>query len=160
LELFESELKNTKEIFSGEAAFKLYDTFGFPLDLTADMLREKGLKVDEARFDELMSEQKARAKAAWKGSGDKSAKGDFKELLEKFGENKFIGYEELKSKSKILALLDEEFKNVDSLDTGKEGWVMFDVTPFYAQSGGQCGDSGKIVGKANVLDTQKFHGLN
>jgi len=160
LELFESELKNTKEIFSGEAAFKLYDTFGFPLDLTADMLREKGLKVDEARFDELMSEQKARAKAAWKGSGDKSAKGDFKELLEKFGENKFIGYEELKSKSKILALLDEEFKNVDSLDAGKEGWVMFDVTPFYAQSGGQCGDSGKIVGKANVLDTQKFHGLN
>ena len=124
------------------------------------MLREKRLKVDEARFDELMSEQKARAKAAWKGSGDKSAKGDFKELLEKFGENKFIGYEELKSKSKILALLDEEFKNVNGLDAGKEGWVMFDITPFYAQSGGQCGDSGKIAGKANVLDTQKFHGLN
>ncbi|WP_122862160.1 alanine--tRNA ligase [Campylobacter showae] len=160
LELFESELARTKDIFSGEAAFKLYDTFGFPLDLTADMLREKGLKVDEAKFDELMSEQKARAKAAWKGSGDKSAKGDFKALLEKFGENKFSGYEELERTSKILALLDEDFKETQILKAGEQGWAMFDVTPFYAQSGGQAGDSGEIVGAADVLDTQKFFGLN
>ena len=160
LELFESELARTKDIFSGEAAFKLYDTFGFPLDLTADMLREKGLKVDEAKFDELMSEQKARAKAAWKGSGDKSAKGDFKALLEKFGENKFSGYEELERTSKVLALLDEDFKETQILKAGKQGWAMFDVTPFYAQSGGQAGDSGEIVGAADVLDTQKFFGLN
>ena len=160
LELFESELARTKDIFSGEAAFKLYDTFGFPLDLTADMLREKGLKVDEAKFDELMSEQKARAKAAWKGSGDKSAKGDFKALLEKFGENKFSGYEELERTSKVLALLDEDFKETQILKSGEQGWAMFDVTPFYAQSGGQAGDSGEIVGTADVLDTQKFFGLN
>ena len=160
LELFESELAHTKDIFSGEAAFKLYDTFGFPLDLTADMLREKGLKVDEAKFDELMSEQKARAKAAWKGSGDKSAKGDFKALLEKFGENKFSGYEELERTSKVLALLDEDFKETQILKAGEQGWAMFDVTPFYAQSGGQAGDSGEIVGVADVLDTQKFFGLN
>ena len=160
LELFESELARTKDIFSGEAAFKLYDTFGFPLDLTADMLREKGLKVDEAKFDELMSEQKARAKAAWKGSGDKSAKGDFKALLEKFGENKFSGYEELERTSKVLALLDEDFKETQILKASEQGWVMFDVTPFYAQSGGQAGDSGEIVGAADVLDTQKFFGLN
>ena len=160
LELFESELARTKDIFSGEAAFKLYDTFGFPLDLTADMLREKGLKVDEAKFDELMSEQKARAKAAWKGSGDKSAKGDFKALLEKFGENKFSGYEELERTSKILALLDEDFKQTQILKAGEQGWAMFDVTPFYAQSGGQAGDSGEIAGAADVLDTQKFFGLN
>ena len=160
LELFESELARTKDIFSGEAAFKLYDTFGFPLDLTADMLREKGLKVDEAKFDELMSEQKARAKAAWKGSGDKSAKGDFKALLEKFGENKFSGYEELERTSKVLALLDEDFKETQILKAGEQGWAMFDVTPFYAQSGGQAGDSGEIVGVADVLDTQKFFGLN
>ena len=160
LELFESELARTKDIFSGEAAFKLYDTFGFPLDLTADMLREKGLKVDEAKFDELMSEQKARAKAAWKGSGDKSAKGDFKALLEKFGENKFSGYEELERTSKTLALLDEDFKETQILKAGEQGWAMFDVTPFYAQSGGQAGDSGEIVGAADVLDTQKFFGLN
>ena len=160
LELFESELARTKDIFSGEAAFKLYDTFGFPLDLTADMLREKGLKVDEVKFDELMSEQKARAKAAWKGSGDKSAKGDFKALLEKFGENKFSGYEELERTSKVLALLDEDFKETQILKAGEQGWAMFDVTPFYAQSGGQAGDSGEIVGTADVLDTQKFFGLN
>ncbi|MBC2883036.1 alanine--tRNA ligase [Campylobacter sp. Marseille-Q3452] len=160
LELFESELARTKDIFSGEAAFKLYDTFGFPLDLTADMLREKGLKVDEAKFDELMSEQKARAKAAWKGSGDKSAKGDFKALLEKFGENKFSGYEELERTSKVLALLDEDFKETQILKAGEQGWAMFDVTPFYAQSGGQAGDSGEIEGTADVLDTQKFFGLN
>lgn len=160
LELFESELARTKDIFSGEAAFKLYDTFGFPLDLTADMLREKGLKVDEAKFDELMSEQKARAKAAWKGSGDKSAKGDFKALLEKFGENKFSGYEELERTSKVLALLDEDFKETQILKAGEQGWAMFNVTPFYAQSGGQAGDSGEIDGVADVLDTQKFFGLN
>ena len=160
LELFESELARTKDIFSGEAAFKLYDTFGFPLDLTADMLREKGLKVDEAKFDELMSEQKARAKAAWKGSGDKSAKGDFKALLEKFGENKFSGYEELERTSKVLALLDEDFKETQILKAGEQGWAMFDVTPFYAQSGGQAGDSGVVVDTADVRDTQKFFGLN
>lgn len=160
LELFESELARTKDIFSGEAAFKLYDTFGFPLDLTADMLRERGLKVDEAKFDELMSEQKARAKAAWKGSGDKSAKGDFKALLEKFGENKFSGYEELERTSKVLALLDEDFKETQILKAGEQGWAMFDVTPFYAQSGGQAGDSGVVADTADVLDTQKFFGLN
>lgn len=160
LELFESELARTKDIFSGEAAFKLYDTFGFPLDLTADMLREKGLKVDEAKFDELMSEQKARAKAAWKGSGDKSAKGDFKALLEKFGENKFSGYEELERTSKVLALLDEDFKETQILKSDEQGWAMFDVTPFYAQSGGQAGDSGEVAGAADVLDTQKFFGLS
>ena len=160
LELFESELARTKDIFSGEAAFKLYDTFGFPLDLTADMLREKGLKVDEAKFDELMSEQKARAKAAWKGSGDKSAKGDFKALLEKFGENKFSGYEELERTSKVLALLDEDFKETQNLKAGEQGWAMFNVTPFYAQSGGQAGDSGVVADTADVLDTQKFFGLN
>ena len=160
LELFESELARTKDIFSGEAAFKLYDTFGFPLDLTADMLREKGLKVDETKFDELMSEQKARAKAAWKGSGDKSAKGDFKALLEKFGENEFSGYEELERTSKVLALLDEDFKETQILKAGEQGWAMFDVTPFYAQSGGQAGDSGEVAGAADVLDTQKFFGLS
>lgn len=160
LELFNNELKQTDSVFSGDVAFKLYDTYGFPLDLTADMLRDKNLSVDEARFDELMSEQKSRAKAAWKGSGDKSAKGDFKELLEQFGENVFIGYETLFASSKILALLDDEFKRVDSLKVSQSGWVMFDKTPFYAESGGQKGDGGELIGKATVYDTQKFHGLN
>ncbi|HEC1891646.1 TPA: alanine--tRNA ligase [Campylobacter jejuni] len=157
IEIFNEELKNTKEIFSGEVAFKLYDTYGFPLDLTADMLREKNLKVDEEKFELLMNEQKARAKASWKGSGDKTASGDFKNLLEKFGENHFVGYEKAECESKILALLDEDFKEVSTLKDA--GWVMLENTPFYATSGGQSADSG-FIARREVLDTQKFFNLN
>mgnify|MGYP004581131455 CR=1 FL=1 len=159
IEIFNDELKRTKSLFSGEVAFKLYDTYGFPLDLTADMLREKNLSVDEAKFDELMNEQKKRAKASWKGSGDKAVNGDFKILLEKFGENEFIGYEKMENESKILALLDEDFKCINELKSGEIGWVMLDFTPFYAMSGGQVGDTG-FLDNNEVLDTQKFFGLN
>lgn len=159
IEIFNDELKRTKSLFSGEVAFKLYDTYGFPLDLTADMLREKNLSVDETKFDELMNEQKKRAKASWKGSGDKAVNGDFKILLEKFGENEFIGYEKMENESKILALLDEDFKCINELKSGEIGWVMLDFTPFYAMSGGQVGDTG-FLDNSKVLDTQKFFGLN
>ncbi|PPB73478.1 alanine--tRNA ligase [Campylobacter hyointestinalis] len=161
LDLFNEELTKTSgNVFSGEVAFKLYDTYGFPLDLTADMLREKEISVDETKFNELMSEQKARAKASWKGSGDTAKEsGDFKALLEEFGENKFIGYDNLKSNSKVLALLNSEFKRVNELKNGEIGYVMLDSTPFYAQSGGQCGDIG-LLGEDQVLDTKKYFGLN
>ncbi len=158
LELFEKELPNTKEMFSGEVAFKLYDTYGFPLDLTADMLREKGLSVNEAEFEALMAEQKARSKASWKGSGDKATQGDFKPLLEKFGHNTFVGYTQKECQTKVLALLDENFKEVQTLE--ENGWVMFEQTPFYAMSGGQSGDEGSIEGYGKVLDTKKFFDLN
>lgn len=160
LELFNAELKNTKDIFSGDVAFKLYDTYGFPLDLTADMLREKGLSVDSARFDELMQEQKIRAKASWKGSGDEVKEdGDFKVLLEEFGKNEFIGYDRLECEAKILALLDENYKRVGELKDNQTGFVMLDKTPFYANSGGQIGDKGIIEGN-EVLDTRKYFELN
>ncbi|MDD3325055.1 MAG: alanine--tRNA ligase [Sulfurospirillaceae bacterium] len=158
LELFEKELLNTKDIFSGEVAFKLYDTYGFPLDLTADMLREKGLSVNEAEFEALMAEQKARSKASWKGSGDAATHGEFKPLIEKFGLNTFVGYTQKKIATKVLALLDENFKEVQSLE--ENGWVLFEKTPFYAMSGGQCGDEGGIEGYGKVLDTKKFFELN
>ncbi|OUR70830.1 alanine--tRNA ligase [Arcobacter sp. 31_11_sub10_T18] len=161
--LFEEELPHTKGKFSGEVAFKLYDTFGFPLDLTQDMLREKNLEVDNAKFDELMNAQRAKAKAAWKGSGDSSSEGDFKNLLEKYEINKFIGYKNITSTSMIVALLDENFKEVDTIEEGQSGWVMLDESPFYAQSGGQAGDIGVIEGNNHVVtveDTQKFYGLN
>ena len=160
IELFNAELENTKDIFSGEVAFKLYDTFGFPLDLTEDMLREKNLKLDSSKFEELMSQQRSRAKAAWKGSGDEAVHGDFKELLEKFGENSFIGYEFLKHSSKVLALLDEDYHHADKLSSGSKGWVLLDTTPFYAESGGQTGDIGELSGYAKVEDTKKLFGLN
>ena len=160
--LFNDELENTKDIFSGEIAFKLYDTYGFPLDLTEDMLKDKGLKVDLDKFEELMTNQKTMAKAAWKGSGDSSNEGDFKTLLEKYGLNEFVGYTNTTFNSKILALLDENFKEVESLEN-QIGWVLLDKTPFYATSGGQNGDIGAIEfeGKnAVVLETSKFHNLN
>ena len=163
MSLFNDELANTKDIFSGEIAFKLYDTYGFPLDLTEDMLRDRNLKVDLAKFDELMSNQKAMAKAAWKGSGDASNDGDFKQLIEKYGINKFVGYENVTYKSKILALLDENFKEVSTLEKNSIGWIMLDFTPFYATSGGQSGDIGALEDNKHIAiieDTQKFHGLN
>ena len=163
MSIFTEELANTKEVFSGEVAFKLYDTYGFPLDLTEDMLRDKNLKVDTAKFDELMNEQKAKAKAAWKGSGDASNEGDFKQLIEKYGINQFVGYDNISYKSKILALLDENFKEVTTLGKGTTGWVMLDNTPFYATSGGQSGDIGALEDNKHIAiieDTQKFHGLN
>ena len=159
IELFNAELENTKEIFSGEVAFKLYDTFGFPLDLTEDMPKEKNLSLDNETFDTLMDEQRTRAKAAWKGSGDEATSGDFKSLIEKFGENNFVGYENTTYRSKVLALLSEDFSQIETLHAKQIGWVLLDNTPFYAQSGGQAGDTGTLTNVANVLDTKKFHGL-
>ncbi len=161
IKLFEEELKNTKDKFSGEVAFRLYDTYGFPLDLTQDMLREKGIELDIEGFEKSMQKQREQSKANWKGSGDKVAKGDFKEIKEKFGINEFVGYETTKSNSKVLALLDENFKSVKTID-GK-GWVFLDKTPFYAESGGQVGDEGILrVGsrEIKVVDTKKFNDLN
>lgn len=163
MSLFNEELAKTKDIFSGVIAFKLYDTYGFPLDLTEDMLKNKGVKVDLEKFDELMDAQKNMAKASWKGSGDIENVGDFKQLLEKYGLNEFVGYENTSYKSKIVALLDENFKEVKTLQKDSTGWVMLDKTPFYATSGGQNGDIGALEDDKHIAiveDTQKFHGIN
>ncbi|RXK13375.1 alanine--tRNA ligase [Halarcobacter mediterraneus] len=161
--LFNEELENTKDKFSGEIAFKLYDEKGFPLDLTQDMLRDKNLDVDIEKFDKLMNEQKKKAKASWKGSGDSATEGDFKTLIEKYGLNEFIGYSNTTSRSKIVAILDENFKEVNSLKAGQNGWVMLDKTPFYATSGGQNGDIGALEDNEHIAiveETSKFHGIN
>jgi alanyl-tRNA synthetase len=163
MELFENELANTTDIFSGEVAFKLYDEKGFPLDLTEDMLREKNISVDVDRFNELMGEQKAKAKAAWKGSGDATTEGDFKTLLEKYGLNEFVGYTNIRYNSNVTTLLNENFVEVDSLKKDETGWVMLDKTPFYATSGGQTGDIGALEDNKNIAiieTTEKVHGLN
>jgi alanyl-tRNA synthetase len=163
MSLFNEELNNTKEVFSGEIAFKLYDTFGFPLDLTQDMLRTINIAVDTDTFDSLMSQQKQKAKASWKGSGDIQNEGDFKQILEKYPKNEFVGYTQNTSYTKIVTLLDEEFKEVVKLTQGQTGWVMLKETPFYALSGGQVGDIGIIEHDksiAEVLETKKFFDLN
>ena len=158
INLFQKELENTKDIFSGEVAFKLYDTYGFPLDLTQDMLREQNIGLDIEMFDAQMDAQREKSKASWKGSGDALNSGDFKELLEAFGANQFVGYETTRAHSKVIALLDEDFKRVQSIQDS--GWVMLEKTPFYAESGGQCGDSGSINDTIKVTETRKFLELN
>ncbi len=163
MQLFNEELKNTKDIFSGKIAFSLYDTHGFPLDLTQDMLRERNIQVDIDTFNRCMEEQKAKAKAAWKGSGDSANSGDFKQLLDTIGVNEFIGYTNITSKSKVIALLDENFKQTDKLLANQIGWVILDKTPFYATSGGQIGDVGALEDNEHisiVQDTKKFFGIN
>ncbi len=163
MELFNAELENTKEVFSGEVAFTLYDTHGFPLDLTEDMLKDKGLKVDIDTFEACMDEQKTKAKAAWKGSGDELNEGDFKELLDKIGLNEFIGYNNIRSSSTIVALLSEDFKQIQTLEEKQTGWVVLDKTPFYATSGGQEGDVGALENDQHIAiieETKKLHGLN
>ena len=174
LEKLQSAVQTQKQeiLFSGEVAFKLYDTYGFPLDLTQDMLRERHIQVDMQAFEQCMNEQKSRSKASWKGSGDALKEGDFNALLSKFGENKFVGYESNKETCKIKALLDSQFKMVDTLSPSSQGWVMLDKTPFYPESGGPVGDKGALYSTnrilqsaqaqkfAQVLDTQKFFGLN
>jgi alanyl-tRNA synthetase len=163
IKLFNAELENTKESFNGEVAFKLYDTYGFPLDLTEDMLREKGIALDIDAFNAKMDAQKAQSKAGWKGTGEAAATGDFKEIKENFGLNEFVGYEKTSSEATVLALLDENFKRVEELN-GK-GWVYLSNTPLYAESGGQVGDRGVLEFNderpaIKVLDTKKFLDMN
>ncbi len=158
IKLFNEELENTNDVFNGEIAFKLYDTFGFPLDLTEDMLREKNIKLDIDAFDAKMEAQKAQSKANWKGTGDAVNTGDFKALKEAFNTNEFVGYTTTSTTAKVLGLLDEAFNQVETIN-GK-GWVLLDKTPFYAESGGQTGDIGTINGTINVLDTRKFLEMN
>ncbi|PAF44705.1 alanine--tRNA ligase [Helicobacter sp. 11S02596-1] len=164
MEMFKKELTTLQKgaCFSGEVAFKLYDTYGFPLDLTQDMLKDEGIGIDIVAFQSCMQEQKSRAKASWKGSGDEVKNGDFLEILNEFGENQFNGYEYSQTTSRVIALLDRSYKKVASL--AGEGFVVFDVTPLYPESGGPIGDKGELyrAGKkvADVLDTKKYFGLN
>jgi alanyl-tRNA synthetase len=162
IDIFLDELKNSKDSFCGEVAFKLYDTYGFPLDLTEDMLKEHNIKVDIDKFNSLMDEQKNRGKEAWHGKSNDSEK-VFKTLLDRFGVNEFIGYTKSDAKSKVLAILDEEFNELEELNSSKTAWIMFDKTPFYAESGGQIGDRGIIEDGttiAQIVDTKKFFNIN
>ncbi len=157
MKLFNKELETTKDIFSGEVAFKLYDTYGFPLDLTEDMLIKNNIKIDIEAYDKAMQNQKEKARANWSGSGEASKSANFKEIIDSFGINEFIGYENNTSTSKIISLYDNEFNSVNSLAI--DGWVLLDKTPFYAESGGQVGDKGSI-NDIEVIDTKKFFELN
>jgi alanyl-tRNA synthetase len=151
MQILDAALAGGVQELPGEVAFKLHDTYGFPLDLSADVCRERGLTVDEAGFDAAMKKQKDQARAAGKFKMDKA--------LEYAGSgNAFVGYESLQASAKVLALYRDGVA-VNQLDAGQSGVVVLDTTPFYAESGGQVGDQGAIVcGDAgfDVVDTQKI----
>lgn len=145
----------------GEAAFKLYDTYGFPLDLTQDALREKGLSVDTDGFDAAMAEQKAKARAAWSGSGESADASIWFDVADQHGTTDFLGYDTEIAEGQIMTIL----KGSDILEkavAGAEVQVVLNQTPFYAESGGQIGDTGEIrteTGVAQVSDTKKVAGV-
>lgn len=145
----------------GEVAFKLYDTFGFPLDIIHDVAEKRHFTVDELGFNACMKEQKTRARANWKGSGEKDLAGRFQQLLKDGLKSEFFGYEGCAGSGRIVALLDADVMALEgdnALTKGKKGYVVTDRTPFYGASGGQVGDTGEIIapsGKAKVLDSLK-----
>ena len=162
LAMLDSELATLaaegKTVIPGEVAFRLNDTFGFPLDIVSDVAYKRGFTVDEEGFLEHMQAQRERARAAWKGSGEKDLAGRFKGLLEEGVQSEFVGYDSLKADSRIIALLDEDALPVEALKTGDKGFIVTGKTPFYGAGGGQAGDTGVIVapeGKLRVMDTLK-----
>ncbi|RVZ18234.1 alanine--tRNA ligase [Helicobacter pylori] len=163
MELFNLSLKhlNENKIFDGKIAFKLYDTFGFPLDLTNDMLRSHGACVDMQGFENCMQEQVKRSKASWKG---KQNNADFSAILNAYAPNEFVGYETTECPAKALGFFDSDFKEITEANPNQEVWVLLEKTPFYAEGGGAIGDRGTLFKDneeaAIVSDTKNFFGLN
>ncbi|MBD3804782.1 MAG: alanine--tRNA ligase [Thioclava sp.] len=143
----------------GETAFKLYDTYGFPLDLTQDALRERDREVDTEGFDAAMEEQKAKARASWSGSGEAANAAIWFDIAEKLGATEFLGYDTETAEGQITALVAD---GAEIAKSNGEVQIVVNQTPFYAESGGQVGDRGWIVtetGKAEVTDTKKVAGV-
>ncbi|MGL2492267.1 alanine--tRNA ligase [Helicobacter pylori] len=163
MELFNLSLThlNENKIFDGKIAFKLYDTFGFPLDLTNDMLRSHGACVDMQGFELCMQEQVKRSKASWKG---KQNNADFSAILNAYAPNEFVGYETTECSAKVLGFFDSDFKEITEANPNQEVWVLLEKTPFYAEGGGAIGDRGALLKDneeaALVSDTKNFFGLN
>lgn len=158
LRLLDEETQNLKEgdELSGATAFKLYDTYGFPLDLTQDALKAKDISVDTKGFDEAMEKQRAEARKNWAGSGDAGTDKIWFELQDKLGSTEFLGYNTLKSDAEITALV-QNGQEVDEVSSG-EFYLLANQTPFYGEMGGQVGDIGTIVSddfEVEVTDTKK-----
>ncbi len=163
LSLLEAEAADLGEgvALPGETAFKLYDTYGFPLDLTQDAMREKGAEVDVAGFDAAMAEQKAKARAAWSGTDQAADELVWFEVADKVEETEFLGYASEQAEAQVLALV-ADGKLVSELTEGMSGAVVLNQTPFYAESGGQVGDTGYLRAdgvEVAVTGTQRRAGL-
>ncbi|PWR03062.1 alanine--tRNA ligase [Meridianimarinicoccus roseus] len=163
LRLLEDELGKLPDgsDLPGTAAFKLYDTYGFPLDLTQDALREMGRGVDQAGFDAAMAEQKAQARAAWSGSGETADAAIWFDLAEEHGATEFLGYDTETAEGQILALVSDGAAQ-DGAAAGDSVQIVVNQTPFYAEAGGQVGDTGMLktdTGAARITDTRKTNGV-
>jgi alanyl-tRNA synthetase len=148
------------DMFDGDTAFTLYDTYGFPLDLTQDALKSRGISVDQASFTDAMEQQRTKARAAWAGSGDTASEAIWFPLREKLGATEFLGYETETAEGVVGALV-KDGAEVAQLKTGESGAMVLNQTPFYAESGGQVGDTGVMTGEGvrfRVTDTQKKAG--
>jgi alanyl-tRNA synthetase len=162
LAILEDASKNLKKgaMFDGETAFTLYDTYGFPLDLTQDALRARGISVDLASFNDAMERQRKKARASWAGSGDTATETVWFALREKTGATEFLGYETESTEGVVTALV-RDGKEVSELKKGESGALLMNQTPFYGESGGQVGDSGEMRREGvrlAVTDTQKKAG--
>ncbi|HKP77912.1 MAG TPA: alanine--tRNA ligase-related protein, partial [Phenylobacterium sp.] len=148
------------QVLSGETAFKLYDTYGFPLDLTQDAVRAKGLTVNLDEFDAAMKRQRDMAREAWTGSGQVAAAAEWFAIRDRLGPTVFVGYDNTEATGELLALV-QDGAEVDAAGAGAKAQALFDRTPFYAESGGQAGDQGEVEwdgGRARVADVQKLAG--
>jgi alanyl-tRNA synthetase len=148
------------DMFDGDTAFTLYDTYGFPLDLTQDALKSRGIGVDQAAFTDAMDRQREKARAAWAGSGDTASEAVWFPLREKLGATEFLGYETETAEGVVDAVV-RDGKEVRGLNSGESGAIVLNQTPFYAESGGQVGDTGVLSGdgvRFRVTDTQKKAG--
>jgi len=157
IKILNDEIYKIDKILPGEVAFKLYDTYGFPLDLTEDILKNKSLNVDHKKFQSLMKESKELAKKNWKGSGDSSVDQIWFEIKDRLGATDFLGYETNKAEGVVISLLKNN-KEIKELKEREEGMIITNQTPFYGESGGQVGDIGEIICgnfKFEVNDVQK-----
>jgi len=143
IKILNEELEKVEKILPGEVAFKLYDTFGFPLDLTEDILKNKSLTVDGEKFDLLMKESKELAKKNWKGSGDSSVDQIWFDIKDRLGATDFLGYSTDKAEG-VITLILKNNKEVQDLQENDEGIIITNQTPFYGESGGQVADTGII----------------
>ena len=142
-----------KTVIPGEEVFKLYDTYGFPLDLAEEIVQDQGLTLDMAGFDQAMDRQREMARAAWKGSGDAPVKSVYPTLVERLGHTRFLGYDSLEAQGRVLAILNED-QLVEQAEEGDEIELVIDQTPFYAEGGGQVGDTGLLVSPNVVLEVK------
>ena len=157
IKILNDEISKIDKVLPGDVAFKLYDTYGFPLDLTEDILRNKSLSIDTKKFQSLMKQSRELAKKNWKGSGDAVIEDIWFGVRDKLGATEFLGYETNQAEGVVVSLLKDN-KEIEELKLNDEGMIITNQTPFYGESGGQVGDTGEIITsnfKFEVTDVQK-----